>query len=289
MTGYAIGEKSVKAGNLSCQIQSVNGRKGLDLQLNLPREADSLEADIRDITKKHISRGRVTISIRFHPQEASRDTPLRINERQLKAYKRQFDRLGKGLGTVEPVSLEYLLKLPGVVIEPEDVDGETLKPGILALLKKTLGEYNTTRAREGGELARDLKKRIQQLRKQSAAVQRLSKKTPAKHREALHRRLKEAKVDIELDPERLHRELALIADRLDISEEITRLDAHLTEFLRLIETPRPHGRHFDFLIQEIGREINTMGNKASDVEVSRITVDMKTELEKVREQVQNIE
>jgi len=289
MTGYANAEKRTSHSVIAIQIQSVNNKKGLDIQLNIPKEIESLEPEIRREIQHGMARGRVALSLQIQQRVKSSASGLSINRKQLKAYKRELDEIAKELGGIPTVSLEYLFKLPGVVADAPSEPIEALQQDVLSLIRSALKKYHQSRQREGQALGQDLQKRAKHLLVQTAQVEKLAPQVVKSHRAALLKRLEDAEVPIDLSDDRLVREIALMADRLDISEEMTRLKAHLNEFLRLLKTSAPHGRHFDFMVQEIGREINTLGNKANDVGVSRISVDMKSELEKMREQVQNIE
>jgi uncharacterized protein (TIGR00255 family) len=290
MTGFGRAEARAGGRTLQVQISSVNSRKGLDLQINLPRELAALESSVRAQVQEALSRGRVTVEVACRTADNASGPELRIDVARLKAARRQVLAAARAAGVTGEVSLEFLLRLPGVISESTpEADAATLAPTLTATVAKALESFQKSRAREGAFLCRDLKSKFAAIGKLVAAVAARKEGHTARYREALARRLKEAGLELPLDEERLARELALFADRSDISEELTRLAAHLEEARRLLTTATAIGRNLDFLLQEIGREINTIGSKANDLEISRRVVAMKTELEKIREQAQNLE
>jgi uncharacterized protein (TIGR00255 family) len=290
MTGFGAAEIKTEGRTLSVEITSVNSKKGLDLQLNLPRELASLENTLRSQVQKIGVRGRVNVEIHWRSDPQSGPTSLRINRAVLKNYQSEFRAVAKSLKSKDDVSLEFLLKLPGVM---EDTRGPVESGKFLPVLEKMLGKaltaWDKSREREGIFLAKDLSSKFDYLEEQVGEVEKRKGPHLEAHRQALLRRLNEAGLAVALDDERVLKELALFADRSDISEEIIRLRSHFGEAERLLKSDEPAGRNLDFLLQEIGREINTIGSKGNDGEISRRVVAMKTELEKIREQVQNLE
>lgn len=290
MTGFGRAEARSGGRKLQVEISSVNSRKGLDLQISLPRELAALESGLRTQVQEALSRGRVTVEVACRTGETASGPELRIDAARLKAARRQVMAAARAVGVPGEVSLEFLLRLPGVAGESQrEADAAALAPALTATAAKALEAFQKSRAREGAFLCRDLKSKFAAIGKLADEVAARKDGHTARHREALARRLKEAGLNLPLDDDRLARELALFADRSDISEELTRLAAHLEEARRLLSTASAIGRNLDFLLQEIGREINTIGSKANDLEISRRVVAMKTELEKIREQAQNLE
>lgn len=290
MTGFGAAEGKASGRTLLVEITSINSKKGLDLQFGLPRELSPLENTLRARVQKTVVRGRVNVDIAWRSDRQSGPAPLRINRNLLKEYQAEFRAVAKSLKVEDGVTFEFLLRLPGVMEDTRGtVDAAEFLPPLEKLLDKALAAWDKSREREGTFLARDLSARFRFLEEQARGVE--ARKAPhlEAHRQALLRRLEEAGIAVALDDERLLKELALFADRSDISEETTRLRAHFQEAGRLLKADEPSGRNLDFLLQEIGREINTIGSKGNDVEISRRVVAMKTELEKIREQVQNLE
>jgi uncharacterized protein (TIGR00255 family) len=293
MTGFGASEGLVCGQRYQVELSSVNSKKGVDLLVSLPREFSSFEKDLRELIEKEISRGRITVSVQALSGKKGGGTMskvLSIDRSRLKTYHQEFKRLGKEVGVSDQVSLEFLLRLPGVMQESAvEVSSDKALPELRKILTKGLQEFQKSRDREGQHLAQDLLERFQLIAGYQAKVAALQPGVLKKYRDTLHQRVKEAGVEIAFDDERLLKEIVLFSDRSDVSEEQTRLKAHLLEAQRLLKSKKSIGRNMDFLIQEIGREINTTGSKANDIAISKLVVEMKTELEKIREQVQNLE
>jgi uncharacterized protein (TIGR00255 family) len=249
-----------------------------------------LEAQIRDEINRRISRGRVTVRVSVHSANTGA-AKTRMDLALAKSYVRDLRALGKSLGLADGISVDLLARLPGVVQPAEEIgEAEELWPATSAALNAALNLMLKMRAREGTFLARDLKARITTMRQGVARVKRRVPKVMERYREQLVQRIKEAGLQTPaLDDDRLAKEAFYFADRSDVSEELTRLESHFGQFDDCVKSTEPVGRTLDFLSQEINREINTLGSKANDGEVSREVVLLKTELEKFREQVQNVE
>lgn len=290
MTGFGAAEAKAVGRTLSVEISSVNSKKGLDLQFNLPRELGALENTLRTQVQKSVVRGRVNVEVGWRSERAGGTAALKINRALLKDYLAEIQGAAKASKIKEAVPMEFLLKLPGVMEDTRAaVDATEFLSPLEKLLTKALAAWDKSREREGVFLAKDLSAKFRFLEEQVGGVEERKGPHLEAHRQALLRRLEEAGIAVALDDERLLKELALFADRSDISEEITRLRAHFVEAYRLLKADEPSGRNMDFLLQEMGREINTIGSKGNDIEISRRVVLMKTELEKIREQVQNLE
>ncbi len=288
MTGFGSARGGAGGWDLCMEVASVNSRRGLDVNIHFPRDLADMEAGCRQLAAAVIGRGKLTISLRA--QSASNPTASRlIHMDVLERYQKETAAAARKW-KLPPPGLDTLLRLPGVVgTNGGEVWDEPARAAVKKLLTTALDAFQKSREREGAALARDLRARLQSM---TRAVGRIRKRAPLvarAQRKKMEERLAAAGVDTTLDPERLHREVVYLADRADISEELTRLDAHLEEASRLLACGEAVGRNLDFQIQEIGREINTTGNKAGDVEISREIVALKTELEKIREQVQNLE
>jgi len=290
MTGYGWSECARDGFKVTVELSSVN-RKQSEIAVNLPRELEVLEAQIRDEVNKRIARGRVTARVSLHASEGKDAARAHLNRRLAQAYAHELGRLARELKLEGSVSLDLLMRAPGVMQSNEEMaDAEDFWPAVAEALKKALAKMVKMREREGGHLQKDLCHRIALMRK---SVERVNKSAPAvqkRYREQLLERIKSAGLDAtQLDEERLLREVVYFADRSDITEELTRLRSHFQQFDDYVGSNEPIGRTLDFLAQEMNREINTIGSKANDSSISREVVVLKTELEKFREQVQNVE
>jgi uncharacterized protein (TIGR00255 family) len=289
MTGYGRGEDARNGHKITIEVSSIN-RKQTEVSINLPRDLEVLEAQIRDEINRRISRGRVMVRVSVHTS-GNEGLKTRIDLALAKSYVRDLRALGKSLGLADAISLDLLARLPGVVQPAEEIgEAEELWPGTSAALISALDLMLKMRAREGAFLARDLKARVTTMRRGVARIEKRVPKVVERYRAQLVQRIKEAGLQTPaLDDERLAKEAFYFADRTDVSEELTRLQSHFRQFDDCVKSTEPVGRTLDFLSQEINREINTLGSKANDGEISREVVSLKSELEKFREQVQNVE
>lgn len=290
MTGYGRGEALRDGVKVTVEVSSVN-RKSAELNLITPRELDPLEAQIRDEVLRQVSRGRLTVRVTLHAAEGGAGGKAKINAALARAYAREFRKLGRELKLEGDLSLDTLLRAPGVIeAGGEELDAEAFWPAVKSALGEAMSGLQQMRQREGGHLAKDLAKRITAMRKAAGRVRARAPGVLARYREQLVSRLAGAGIEgVSPDDERLAREIVLFADRSDITEELTRLDSHFQQFADCTDAKEAVGRKLDFLSQEMNREFNTIGSKAQDSEISRDVITLKTELEKFREQVQNVE
>ena len=288
MTGYGRGEAARGGAKFTVEISTVN-RKQAELSLYLPRELDALESRARDEINAKVSRGRIAARVQWTAKSGDR-AQVEIDRNLAKEYAKEYRKLATDLKLGGEVSLDTILRAPGVLqTSEEELDVESLWTPLRTAVRAALKELLAMRAREGANLKKDLQKRIDALQKSVKAVQRQAPKTVRRHREALLDRLNQSGLDLKLDDERVLKEVALFADRIDITEELTRLESHFGQFADYAKSKGPVGRTLDFLSQEMNREVNTIGSKANDPVISRLVVAMKSELEKFREQVQNVE
>jgi uncharacterized protein (TIGR00255 family) len=289
MTGYGRGEGARHGLKITVEVSSVN-RKQTEVAVNLPRDLEVLEAQIRDDINRRVSRGRITVrvAVQSAPGVAAK---TRVDLALARSYARDLRRLGKELALDDDITLDMLARLPGVVQPAEEISqAEELWPATAAALNAALDMMLQMRAREGAFLARDLKSRITRLRRGVARVQRLVPQVVQHYRAQLLQRIQDAGLPAPgLEEERLIKEVFYFADRSDVTEELTRLQSHFQQFDDCLKSAEPVGRTLDFLSQEINREINTLGSKANNSLISREVVLLKAELEKFREQVQNVE
>jgi len=288
MTGYGRGEAARGGAKFTVEISTVN-RKQAELSLYLPRELDALESRARDEINAKVSRGRIAARVQWTAKSGDR-AQVEIDRNLAKEYAKEYRKLATDLKLGGEVSLDTVLRAPGVLqTSGEELDVESLWTPLRTAVRAALKELLAMRAREGANLKKDLHKRIDALQKSVKAVKRQAPKTVRRHREALLDRLNQSGLDLKLDDERVLKEVALFADRIDIAEELTRLESHFGQFADYAKSKGPVGRTLDFLSQEMNREVNTIGSKANDPLISRLVVAMKSELEKFREQVQNVE
>jgi uncharacterized protein (TIGR00255 family) len=290
MTGYGRGECARDGFKITVELGAVNRRQS-EISVNLPRELEMLETQVRDAVHAQVARGRVTARISIHASEGKISARMHINERLAKAYATELAKLAKQLKISGGVSLDQILRAPGVFQSDEQlVEAEKIWPAVEKALKQSLAALVKMREREGAHLAQDLTARIGIMRAAVEKIQKQAPQTAENYRQQLHERIKNAGLEnIAADDERLMREIVLFADRSDISEELTRLQSHFQQFEDCRKSLEPVGRTLDFLAQEMNREINTIGAKANDAIISREVVTLKTELERFREQVQNVE
>lgn len=289
MTGYGRGESAQKGLKITVEVSSVN-RKQTEIALNLPRDLEVLEAQIRDAINRRVARGRLTVRLSVHAAEEAAGR-MRLNTALAKAYAKELRALAKSLRLPDDITLDTLARAPGVLEPDEQIqEAEELWPGTARALETALDTMLKMREREGAWLAKDLKTRVARMKAGVARIQRRAPQVAEHYRGQLLTRIKSAGLEAPvLEDERLLKEVFYFADRSDISEELTRLQSHFAQFDDCVKSKEPVGRTLDFLAQEINREINTLGAKANDSEISREVVTLKAELEKFREQVQNVE
>jgi uncharacterized protein (TIGR00255 family) len=288
MTGYGKGEAAREGFRVCVEIHTIN-RKQLDVSLNLPRSLQILEPKIRETLHARISRGRVNLNLTL-AQNALGASGCAIDFELARVYASEMRRLKAELDLSGELTVDTLLRVPGILANAAgELDPEVAWPPIQTALNAALDALIAMREQEGRNLSADLTGRLEKLR---GIVRDISERSPIlteNYRHQLFARLKT--IDKELLPsdERLLKEIAIFADKCDITEELIRLESHFGQLDNLIAQPEPAGRGLDFLIQEIAREFNTLSVKSNDALISQAVVTAKTEIERIREQVQNIE
>jgi uncharacterized protein (TIGR00255 family) len=289
MTGYGRGDCAKDGFKFTVELNSIN-RKQSDISINLPKEFVELEPRIRDEINAHLSRGRINVVVAYHRSDTKAEESVELDMALAKAYHRAIHKLHKELKLNGSLTLDTILRAPGVMkLAETSVDAEAVWPSVKTALQKAVTGLVKMREKEGKFLANDLAQRLGLLETGLEQIRQSAPEILKRYREQLHSRVKEAGLEISLDDERLLKEVVFFADRCDISEEVTRLASHLKQFRDCLKANEPVGRTLDFLAQEMGREINTIGSKANAAEISQEVVKMKAELEKIREQIQNIE
>jgi uncharacterized protein (TIGR00255 family) len=287
MTGYGRAQASTEGVAVVVEIQAVNKRQA-EVLVNLPDSLSAWESEIRSIVDRAISRGRITVNFNLEFSTPAVDPVL--NRQLAKSYLSAFKALQSELQLDGEITIDTLLRSPGVIEQPatKQLSPKARTP-ILAALQAALDQLLAMRAKEGGNLKRDLTKRIKAMRACLHKVKKLRPRASERYRTNLHARIRKSGIEIPLDDDRLAKEVAFFSERSDFSEEVTRLDSHLGQLMDTLEKDEPIGRTLEFLCQEIGRELNTLSAKANDAEISQLVVQTKSELEKVREQIQNVE
>jgi len=290
MTGYGRGEGAQEGFKVTVELSSVNRRQS-EIAVYLPRELEPLESRLRDEINRRIARGRLTVKVALHAADGSWTGQVKLNATLAKAYARELNRLARDLKLPDPVTLEVLVRAPGVLQTEEGLsDAAAFWPAVEKALRQALDALIRMREREGAHLSRDLQKRMMLVRRSVERVQKQAPEVWKRYQEQLRERVKNAGLETPaVDDERLLKEIVYFADRSDISEELTRLRSHFEQFADCLKAKEPVGRTLDFLAQEMNREVNTIGSKANDSLISREVVTLKAELEKFREQVQNVE
>lgn len=289
MTGYGRGEASEGPISASAEVRTVNSRF-LEVSSRLPRTMSLRENEVKDLVRARFSRGKVSLAVSIVRENTS-EVPMRINKAAAKGYYRLLGELRRTLKMREAVTLDHVLKFPDVLEMDEFEKGDEKEWTLAArALGAALDAAATMRAAEGRELMNDLRKRVQFVEGRIAEIERLAPQRLPQSRLRMEERLNELLGNRSVvDAGRLELELALLADKLDVTEECVRFRSHNKFFLDAFGNDEPSGRKLNFLVQEMNREANTIGSKAGDAEISHIVVGIKEELEKIREQLQNIE
>jgi len=290
MTGYGRGDCLQDGFRITVEVSSVN-RKQSEISVNLPREMEMLEAQIRDLINRYVARGRLNVRVSLHAGASRLSARMHLNVPLAKAYARELDRLSKQLKLPGPITLDHLAGAPGVFQTDEQiVEEENFWPAVEKALCKALVGMVKMREREGAHLGQDLAHRVSVMRRSVTQIQKHAPTVAERYRQQLIERIKTAGLEAPgVEDDRLLKEVVYFADRSDISEELTRLQSHFKQFEDSRKSREPVGRMLDFLAQEMNREVNTIGSKANDSLISREVVTLKAELEKFREQAQNVE
>jgi len=294
MTGYSKAQAEDGGYAVSVSIRGTNHRF-LDVQLRFPSVLESMDALLRRLIKNHIRRGHVEVAVSF---EQPGNAGLSLDRKLLAAYIAAFQTLRQEFGCASEPDLVALLRIPGLAtpgngeISPQDL--ERVRGLLERVATEALASLNEMRAREGEDLGRDLKARLARLESLSESVASLAERLPKLYQHRLESRLMELMGSTELDGARLAAEVAYLASRSDTTEELTRFRSHVTQVKQLLAESAEVGKKLDFLLQEMNREANTLLSKTTDLpevglEVARLAIEMKSEIEKLREQAQNIE
>ncbi|MCL2222355.1 MAG: YicC family protein [Oscillospiraceae bacterium] len=294
MTGYGGAKGVSDKTEISIEIRSVNNRH-LDVSVKLPRGFIALEEPLKAVVSSCISRGKIDVFITID-SSASDDIEINVNHALAKAYIvalksiAEENALTNNYDSLQIGSSVDIAKFPDVLqATKREVDKDKLLSDISEILKTALTDFDDMRSREGEKLERDMSGRLTEIERLTGMVEEISPRSVAEYRKKLTSRLSEVLESSNVDEARILTEAAIFADRVSVSEETVRLRSHISMLRSLLEGTEPVGRKIDFLLQEFNRETNTIGSKGNDVELSKVIVDLKAEIEKIREQAQNIE
>ena len=288
MTGYGNAKGTVAGLSLSVELRSVNNRY-LDLNIKLPRGFLFAESAVKAYIQDRVSRGKVDVFLTLDSVESDQ-TRIRVNDRLAAAYREAVCAIGSELELPVPLNALDIARFPDVLsLDKEELDQETFLEQLKPLLELAIGDFNQMRTREGAKLKDDLLEKADRIEALVREVELQSPRTVQAYRLRLENKLREVLEDTSVAEERMIAEAAIFADRIATDEETVRLHSHLSQLRTLLDQGSPIGRKLDFLIQEFNREANTIGSKCQDSEIAYIVVELKSEIEKIREQVQNIE
>jgi uncharacterized protein (TIGR00255 family) len=288
MTGYGKGQGGSEEVTLTVEIRSVNHRYS-DVTVKAPRSLLPLEGEVKKIVSRRLKRGKIDIFINQEFAATAATIPT-LNHSLASAYVELFEQIRTSFPVDGGIPLSLLAAQRDVIVLKEAVPAEeAMRSSLETALEKALDNIEGMRAAEGEATRHDMEARLENVQNMLAQVESRAPHVPQEWQAKIAERLDRLAKDFEWDPQRVAQEIAVFADRCDISEEIIRFKSHLKQFFALFDAAEPVGRQMDFLVQELNREVNTMGSKSNDAELTRQVVAIKSELEKIREQVQNVE
>ena len=287
MTGYGKSNMSKNLREYQVEIKSVNHRY-LDVSVKMPRSLSYLEEEIKKAVSSKLTRGKVDVFITFN-NNSLEGRDIKINTEIARMYIKELRNLAESEGIVADIPVTEISKLPDVLTIQNNQDDETIKNELLEVSSKAIDNLVDMRKVEGEKIAQDLLIRIQDIEEKVKKISSLSTGLIEEYVVKLNTRIKELLQDQEIDEARLAQEVVIYADKCSIEEEVTRLNSHIYQFRELLQTNEAVGKKIDFMIQEMNRETNTIGSKANNLEITNEVINMKTQIENIREQVQNIE
>lgn len=288
MTGYGRGEAVLHDRTITVEVRAVNNRY-LDCAVKIPRLYVFAEEAIKAQVQSQVGRGKVDVFVTIDATAADK-VAVTLNRPVADGYYAALTQMRETYDLAEPVSLSLLSRFPDVfLVEKEQGDADVIAGDILQVLSQALTDFNAMRAREGAKLADDVRAKAGTIASLVTQVEQRSPETVAAYREKLRQRMEEVLENTQIDESRILTEAALFADKVAVDEETVRLRSHVAQLRTMLESDEPMGRKMDFLIQEVNRESNTIGSKCCDVAIAQVVVGLKAEVEKMREQVQNVE
>lgn len=288
MTGYGSAKGSVEGQEITVELKSVNNRY-LDCSVRLPRNFLFAEDTVKQAVSAGVSRGKVDV---FVSAQVSQDsgTVVSVNEELARGYRDAVARIAETLRLESGLNAFSIARFPDVLtVERRELDKDKAAAALSEITAKAVEEFNAMREREGERLRRDMLGKLETIEGLVSVVEERSPQTVKEYRERLEARLRDILADRSLDEQRVITEAAIFADRTAVDEETVRLRSHIAQFRTMLEEGSPIGRKMDFLVQEFNRESNTIGSKCSDASLAKVVVDLKSEIEKIREQLQNVE
>lgn len=288
MTGYGRSERSRDGVSVSVELRSLNSRF-LEVITRTPRDLNPRENDIREIVRKIVNRGKINVSVNVE-REQKATTGLKVDPDTVTAYKEALEQIKKAAKLKDTVSLDHLLRFSDLLIQPASEVSEDVQWELVAqAVEEAARALDTMRRNEGSELSRDITDRVASISKMVDSVEKISREKIPQERQRLRERIAQLFENDEIDEQRLEFEIVILAEKLDVTEECVRFRSHAKFFMEAVNGPEPAGRKLGFLLQEMNREVTTIGSKSNDSEIAHLVVRAKEELEKIREQVQNIE
>jgi uncharacterized protein (TIGR00255 family) len=289
MTGYGRAEAIVGGKRIVVEIKSLNHRF-LEVSLRLPGALSSLELELKKKINAKFSRGKIEVGVRIDSiASPERGVGLDLNMPLLRNYHSLLSRMKEELDLPDEISLAVMSSFRDVFVSQDDDDLEAVWKKLEVLLEEAVAMLMVMRAKEGETLVRDLRSRIKVVEQTVQIIQNRVPQVLKAYQKRLTERIKELVGDMEIDAARLMQEVAIMAEKSDITEEIVRFRSHIAQFVEMLQGDEAVGRKIDFLIQEMGREVNTIGSKSNDAEISIGVIEIKSELARIREQVQNLE
>ena len=288
MTGYGSAKGTVEGLEITVELKSVNNRY-LDTSVRLPRSFLFAEEAIKSEVQSHISRGKVDVFISVDSSAAG-DMTVKVNEPLLRGYIEAIRHISEEYSLANDMTALSVSRFPDVLsVEKKDLDAEAISAGICAIAEEALRDFDAMRQREGAKLRDDVLSRLETIDRLVSAVETEAPKTVAEYRKRLEQKMQEVLGATGIDENRILAEAAIFADHIAVDEETVRLRSHMSQLTTMINGNSPTGRKIDFLIQEFNREASTIGAKCQSSQIARVVVDLKSEIEKIREQIQNIE
>lgn len=288
MTGYGSAKGTVEGIEVSVELKSVNN-KFLDTSVRMPRSFLFAEETVKQAVSSHISRGKVDVFVTVDSSMAD-DVVVRVNEPLLKGYLDALKLISDKYGIESDLSVMNLSRIPDVLsVEKKELDAEAVAEGIRNIAEKALCDFDRMRIVEGEKLKADVLSKLKNIEDYVSIIERDSPNTVKEYREKLFAKLTDVLGSSDIDESRILTEAAIFADKIAVDEETVRLRSHIAQLKNMLETGSPIGRKIDFLLQEFNREANTTGSKCQNSDIAHVVVDLKSEIEKIREQIQNIE
>jgi uncharacterized protein (TIGR00255 family) len=288
MTGYGSAKGTVEGIEVSVELKSVNN-KFLDTSVRMPRSFLFAEETVKQAVSSHISRGKVDVFVTVDSSMAD-DVVVRVNEPLLKGYLDALKLISDKYGVESDLSVMNLSRIPDVLsVEKKELDAEAVAEGIRNIAEKALCDFDRMRIVEGEKLKADVLSKLKNIEDYVSVIERDSPNTVKEYREKLFAKLTDVLGSSDIDESRILTEAAIFADKIAVDEETVRIRSHIAQLKNMLETGSPIGRKIDFLLQEFNREANTTGSKCQNSDIAHVVVDLKSEIEKIREQIQNIE